>query len=72
MVSVEDRIAVAAAAVFVSLTGVAAAIHVLMFDQSSANRYGEAAIMIGVVGFAVLLNLTPKDGRAKRGTLRMA
>ncbi|SDH30917.1 DUF2964 family protein [Paraburkholderia phenazinium] len=53
----EYRTVFAAMAVFLSLAGIATAIHGLLFDEYSVTHYGVAAIMVGVACFLVLLNL---------------
>jgi uncharacterized membrane protein len=61
MVRKEYRIVLAAIAVFVALGGVGLVIHGLLFDRNVSFRYGMAAVVIGVAGFVMLLNPTPKD-----------
>jgi Protein of unknown function (DUF2964) len=61
MVRLELRIVLALAATFVALAGIAVAIRGLLFDQSDAVLYGIAAIVVGVFGCAVLLNIWPQD-----------
>jgi hypothetical protein len=61
MVRTELRIVLAVMATFITLAGIAVAIHGLLFDQDEAMFYGTVAIGVGVAGCAVLLNLRPKD-----------
>lgn len=61
MVRAESRIVVSLVAVFVSLAGISAAIHGLLFDKTEVMRYGVLAIIVGVTSFVVLLNPTPRD-----------
>ncbi len=61
MVRMELRIVLAVIATFVALAGIAVAIHGLLFDQGTRVLYGAIAIVIGVFGSAVLLNVWPKD-----------
>jgi hypothetical protein len=58
MVRIEYRIVFAAIAVFLSLAGMATAIHGLLVDDYSVTRYGAAAIVLGVACFVLLLNPT--------------
>lgn len=61
MVRLELKIVLALVATFVALAGIAVAIHGLLFDQSDAVLYGMAAIVVGVFGCVVLLNIWPQD-----------
>ncbi len=61
MVRKEYRIVLAAVAVFTALAGLGFVIHGLLFEAGASFRYGMAAMVIGVAGFVMLLNPTPKD-----------
>jgi hypothetical protein len=61
MVRTEFRIVLAAAATFVALAGIALAIRGLLFDQGSTVLYGAVAVVVGIFGCAVLLNVWPRD-----------
>lgn len=63
MVRAEPKIVVAAIAVFVTLGGLASAIHGLLFDQSAAIRYGLVAMVIGIACFVLMLNPSARDDR---------
>ncbi len=51
----------AVAAIFVALAGIALAIRGLLFDQGSTVLYGAMAVVVGIFGCAVLLNVWPRD-----------
>jgi hypothetical protein len=61
MVQTELRIVLAVIAAFVSIAGIAVAIHGMLFDRSNSLLYGSIAIGVGVFGCALLLNVWPKD-----------
>jgi hypothetical protein len=61
MVHGELRILVAALAVFVSLAGLAVAIHGLLFDEHNFVVYGMAIVSGGIVAFVAMLTVHPKD-----------
>lgn len=61
MIRTELRVVLAVIATFVALAGIALAIHGLLVDKSDAVFYGVAAIVGGVSGCAVLLNIWPRD-----------
>lgn len=50
------RVVLATLGVFVSIAGILAAIHGLVFDQDPFVRYGTAAIVIGVATWVMMLN----------------
>ncbi|WP_028214111.1 DUF2964 family protein [Paraburkholderia mimosarum] len=55
------RIVFAAIAVFAALIGLYLVLDGLVFDVWAKFRYGAAALIIGVAGFALLLNPGPDD-----------
>lgn len=61
MIKTEWRVVLAVIATFVALGGIAVAIKGSLFDQSDAVLYGVVAIVVGVFGCALLLNLWPHD-----------
>lgn len=63
MIRTELRIVLAAVATFVTLAGIAVAIHGLLFDSNAAVAYGVAAITAGISACVVLLNLRSHDPR---------
>ncbi|WP_176041065.1 DUF2964 family protein [Burkholderia stabilis] len=60
MIRRQYRIVVAAIAVFVSLAGMMAVVTGLLFDETMALRGGAIAMIVGVAGFVVMLNLGAK------------
>jgi hypothetical protein len=66
MVHGEFRILVATLATFVSLFGVALAIHGLFFDRNDLVVYGAATIGAAIFAFVLMLTVHPKDIEAER------
>jgi hypothetical protein len=66
MVHGEFRILVATLATFVSLFGVALAIHGLFFDRNDLVLYGAATIGGAIFAFVLMLTLHPKDIEVER------
>ncbi|EGD02004.1 hypothetical protein WS58_26020 [Burkholderia pseudomultivorans] len=60
MIRRQYRIVVAAIAVFVTLAGMMAVVTGLLFDDAVALRGGAIALIVGAVGFVVMLNPTAK------------
>jgi uncharacterized Zn-binding protein involved in type VI secretion len=56
MVRGEYRIVLATLAVFVSIVGMLAAIHGMLFDHGNVVRYGAAAVVAGISSVVLLLN----------------
>lgn len=61
MVHREFRVVLAVLATFVSLVGIAVAIHGMLFEQDEVTLYGASATVIGMAASAFLLNLWPRD-----------
>lgn len=50
------RIVMATVSIFLAIFGIAAAIHGLVFDETSAVKYGVAVLIGGIAAFVLLLN----------------
>ncbi len=55
-----SKIVIATVAVFVTLLGMMAVVVGLLFDESTALHGGAIALIAGVCGFVVMLNVADK------------
>ena len=55
------RIGAATIAVFITLGGLMASVHGLLYDSHPSFRYGIAALIVGIAGLVMMLNPSHDD-----------